>query len=465
MIPDEVIDHLLAECLGRPNAYEALVQLCDRVGGRTSGLLSGRQAEEWAFVLFARYGLTNPRYEDVPVTAWERGTLEVAALDPASWRLTALAHGNAPSQAEVAAPVVDVGHGEREQFEEKKEQVVGSIALCDEGATEGRRVLHRSEKLRLAIAYRAAGLMIQSSAPGGLPRTGVGHYGGEAPIPSVGIALEDGLRLKRLIAQGANPHVRIQMRNRFAEMFARNVIAEIPGEAEPETVVLAGAHLDSWDVAQGATDNGLGCAIVLEMARALASLPRRPRCTLRFALWAAEEVGLLGSREYARRHAAALPNHRAVMNFDMTGDPYGFVCPQPRSADPPRLVKDLAARLAGLGMREEFSSKATLHSDHQPFLLAGVPVVMLLANRAGDGAHYYHSVGDTIEKVSLPAMARAAAVGACTLWCLSEHADLVGAFSPMEVRTILEESDLMEALNAEGYDGPPMHVPYTKVQG
>jgi hypothetical protein len=129
------------------------------------------------------------------------------------------------------------------------------------------------------------------------------------------------------------------------------------------------------------------------------------------------------------------------------------------------LVKDLAARLAGLGMREEFSSKATLHSDHQPFLLAGVPVVMLLANRAGDGAHYYHSVGDTIEKVSLPAMARAAAVGACTLWCLSEHADLVGAFSPMEVRTILEESDLMEALNAEGYDGPPMHVPYTKVQG
>jgi Zn-dependent M28 family amino/carboxypeptidase len=109
------------------------------------------------------------------------------------------------------------------------------------------------------------------------------------------------------MAVGATPVVRIEMTNRFAPGIGRNVIAELRGREWPDEVVLAGAHLDSWDISQGATDNGLGTALVLEMARALATLPERPRRTLRFAAWAAEEVGLCGSKEYARRHAEELP--------------------------------------------------------------------------------------------------------------------------------------------------------------
>jgi carboxypeptidase Q len=463
-VPKEVSDRLLAECLGRPQAYEQLGRLCDSVGGRTSGAESGRRAEEWAFSLLAEWGLENVRYEEFPVTAWTRGTLEASVLEPAGWPLTALAHGNAPRQADITAPVLDVGHAEREDFERLKEDVRGKIALCDEGASEGRRTLHRTEKLGLAVEYGAVGLMILSSASGGLPRTGVCHPD-ESPIPSLGISQEDGERLKRLMRGGAQPVARmtsrpkvlvqIRMTNALAPGMARNVLADLPGSVRPEEVVLAGAHLDSWDIAQGATDNGLGAAIVLEMTRALAALEQRPRRTLRFALWAAEEVGLFGSREYARRNADELPRLAAVMNFDMTGDPYGYWIPGRK--EPGELLRGLARQLAPLGMREEFAHKAGLHSDHQPFMLAGVPVVCLMGKLEGEGGRYYHSVGDTFEKVSQAALCRAACVGAHTMFALANVSELPFThLDPVAVRAMIDEANLYEALVAEGYDGPAM---------
>ncbi|MBM3492708.1 MAG: M20/M25/M40 family metallo-hydrolase, partial [Armatimonadetes bacterium] len=239
------------------------------------------------------------------------------------------------------------------------------------------------------------------------------------PIPSVGIANEDGQRLRRALGDGMRPSVSIKMANSVGDGVAHNVIAEITGTGSSDEVVFAGAHLDSWDVGQGATDNGLGCAIVLEAARALRSRPGRPTRTIRFALWAAEETGLHGSRAYVANHAAELDRIVGVMNFDMTGDPHGYW--MPGNEDAPGFLRDLARRLAPLGMREEFGHKPGLHSDHQPFMLAGVPVLALTGRLPdGGGGHYYHTAGDTFEKVSLPGLCRAAAVAAHTLWALAE---------------------------------------------
>lgn len=458
IVPSPVADALLAQCLGRPRAYDELKRLCDTVGGRTSGLESGRLAEEWGFGLFERWGVDAAWFEEFSLVAWRRGTLVAEALSPAPWRLTAMAHGNAPEHGRAEAVVVDVGHGEREQFENAGGRVRGAIVLCDEGSSEGKRRLHRTEKLKLAVEFGAVGLMILSSAPGGLTRTGVCHEAG-SPIPSIGISQEDGERLRRLLADGLHPIVRIEMENLRVPASARNVLAEIRGTEAPDEVVLAGAHLDSWDVAQGATDNGLGAAIVLQMALALASLPARPRCTVRFALWAAEEVGLCGAWDYVRRHEDELPRHRALMNFDMTGDPYGFSAPRPKGTPAPEALVRLAEQLAPLGMQSECGSGAYLHSDHQPFMLSGVPVLSLAATLPNDAGRYYHSVGDTFDKVSLPALCRAAAVGAHTLWALAD-----APVAPLErhdaaaVRRMIDEANLYEALVAEGYSGPPMQV-------
>lgn len=447
IVPQDISDGILAECLIRSQAYAELQWLCDNVGGRTSGAESGNRAEEWGRRFFTKWGLDNVRYEELPVTVWERGSLEVVVTAPVSWTLTAMAHGNAPSLVDTTAEVIDTGHAERCDFERLGAEVKGKIALSDEGVAEGHRALHRTEKLRFAIQAGAAGLMIYSSASGGLPRTGVCYYG-EAPIPSMGLSQEDGERLKRLVKGGAKPKVRIAMRNTNSAGVARNVLADITGAEKPEEIVLAGGHLDCWDISQGATDNGLGSAIVMEMAHALAAIGKRPRRTLRFALWAAEEIGLCGSHAYAREHADELDRICGVLNFDMTGDPYGYWMPGRHKRHP--MIKGLAEQLAGLGMKEEYAHKAGLHSDHQPFMLEGVPVVGLIAKLDGQGGHYYHSVGDTFEKVSQPALCRAAAVAAHTMWAIADAPDRPFArLTRDQVEKMIDEDDLREALEAE----------------
>jgi Iap family predicted aminopeptidase len=383
--------------------------------------------------------------EPLPVRVWERGALDVRVAGDPGWQMTALAHGFAPERCEIAGHVVDVGFGLREDYERLADLVHDAIALCSEGAPEGRRAPHRTERLAWAAAAGAAGLMILSPTSGCLPRTGVCHSTG-APIPSMGIAREDGERLRRMLSEGLRPRVRIAMTNLTRESTARNIIGDITGTEAADEIVLAGAHLDSWDVGQGATDNGLGCAIVLEAARALRALNRRPRRTIRFALWAAEETGLHGSRAYVADHAGELDRMVCVMNFDMTGDPYGYWTPG--NENPAPILKGLARQLAPLGMREEFSAKPGLHSDHQPFMLAGVPVVCLAARLPeGGGGAYYHSAGDTFEKVSLPAMCRAAAAAAHTLWAFAECEERPYARkSVAEVDAMIEAAGLREAL-------------------
>lgn len=451
VVPRHIADRLLAETLGRPVMIEELRKLCDTVGGRTSGAPSGAEAEEWAIGLLRGWGLA-VRTDDLPVRAWLRGTLEAEVRAPTRWRLTALAHGNAPAYADVTAPVVDLGHGERQDWERSAGSVGNRLALCDEGASEGRRQLHRTEKLAMAVEFGAAGLLMESSASGGLPRTGVCRRG-EAPIPSIGISLEDGRRLRRLLASGVQPTARIAMSNRFVDGVARTVLADLPGVGAPGEMVIAGAHLDSWDVAQGAVDNGQGVAIVLEMARALASLGERPRRTLRFALWAAEEVGLMGSTAYVANHATELDLIAAVMNFDMTGDPTGFHTPG--IAEPGDLLRGLARQLAPLGVREEFRRRATLHSDHQPFMLAGVPIVSVAGKLDEEGGRYYHAVGDTFDKVVAPAVCRASCVGATTMWALADAPERpLARLTPAAVRAMVTEADLGEALAAMGIELP-----------
>ncbi len=141
----------------------------------------------------------------------------------------------------------------------------------------------------------------------------------------------------------------------------------------------------------------------------------------------------------------------------MTGDPYGFWLPGRKGEDD--LLSALADQLAPLGMTDERKHKAGLHSDHQHFMLAGVPVLALLGRLGEQGGRYYHSVGDTFEKVNRPALCRAAAVGAHAMWAIAEAES--GPFSHMnaaETRKMVEDADLIPALEAEGYDGALMQA-------
>jgi hypothetical protein len=331
----------------------------------------------------------------------------------------------------ITAPLTDVGYGEREDYELHKTDLPGKVVLSDEGVREGHRFLHRSERLALAIEYGAAALMIASSADG-LLRTGL-CYTTESPIASMGISGEDGLLLRQRMAQGKSPLANIVMTNSMSTGTARNVLAEIPGSDDA-----------------GAIDNGVGVAIVLDTARALAACGKRPRRTIRFALWAGEEIGLLGSRDYVERHADELDKLAALINLDGTGAPYAYNTEGRKQ--PAQLLRDLVRQLAPLGMRDDFTSGVWLHSDHQDFMLAGVPTLTLMSgvNEAARGV--YHTAKDTFDKVSLPALCHASAVTAHTLWALADEPQRsFERHTPAQVDQMIDEFSLREELAVDSY--------------
>ncbi len=205
---------------------------------------------------------------------------------------------------------------------------------------------------------------------------------------------------------------------------AANVVAELSG-SDPQTAgepFLLGAHLDSWDVGDGAVDNGTGVLALLTAVQALASGPRRPRRAVRVVLFAAEEMGLIGSQDYVRAHAAELPRSVAMMNLDMVGAPQGYGATGHSEAD--TLFARLATQpeLRDLGLETEVDHGGGPGSDHQPFLLAGVPTIYVRTVLPPESPRWYHNAGDTLDKIDLDAVRASAAAVAAAAWTLADHA-------------------------------------------
>ena len=139
-----------------------------------------------------------------------------------------------------------------------------------------------------------------------------------SPLPNLVIAHEDYAMLERQILAGASPRIQGRVENTIgrAPVQQWNTVAELRGIERPGQVVILGAHLDSWDLGQGVTDNGTGSMVVLEAARALAQSGLKPKRTIRFILFSGEEQGLLGSRAYAAAHAAEADSIQAVLVLD-----------------------------------------------------------------------------------------------------------------------------------------------------
>ena len=202
-----------------------------------------------------------------------------------------------------------------------------------------------------------------------------------------------------------------------------NVIGEIPGREAPNEVVVMGAHLDSWDLAEGAIDDGAGCGIVLEAGRALAALPTKPRRTIRVVLFAAEENALAGGDAYAKAHEADKTAHIAAIEADLGTNKvveFGLFGPQ-EGRD--RLLA-IAPLLEPLGVKPT-SEEGHGGADIGPLGKLGVPLVDL----AQDPGHYFdthHTANDTFERIDSGALSQAAAAFATTAWAVAEMKESLG---------------------------------------
>jgi carboxypeptidase Q len=382
------------------------------IGHRLTGSPQGAKAEAAADSLFRASGLPVVKRFPFTAQAWSRGTIQLSITDPGGVRhLQAVALANTPVTALVVAPIVDAGNGLPADLDRLGERAKGAALLINLGlvdAPEGTRNLHRSEKASLAMQHGAAMLLFVNQVEGHILLTGTASIDGSLiPIPAACVATEDGKLVRDALARGERLNARLAMDNRSEVVSAHNIIAEIPGTTRPEEVLLIGGHLDCWDLATGATDNGLGSFSILDLARAMASAPTRPERTIRFVLFMGEEQGLLGSRALVEhyRSTGELDRVKCMINLDMSGNPKGFGVAGPGGWA--EAIADAGKKIRALdsaAFEGKTSEEIWLHSDHQPFLLAGVPTIYPLSDLGKHVYGCYHSSCDDIHLVDPQAM-------------------------------------------------------------
>ena len=254
-------------------------------------------------------------------------------------------------------------------------------------------------------------------------------------VPTVVLRNEDYGRISRLLAAGRVELEFDVVNHVYPEgSTGYNVIAEIPGTTDE--VVMVGAHLDSWHAATGATDNAIGCAVVMEAARVLKAIGLVPRRTIRVALWSGEEQGLKGSRAYVGQHFGSFEDPKPAyakfggyVNIDYgTGRPRYLTVFGPAAAG--AVIREVVAPFRDLGVlgANTTSSRRGSNSDHSAFNEAGLPGINVAQDPIEYDSHTWHSNLDTYERILEEDTIKSAIVVASTVYRLASRPELLPRF-------------------------------------
>jgi carboxypeptidase Q len=410
-------------------AYKRLALLTDRIGHRLSGSESLRRAVAWALEEMKRDGLDNVRGERVMVPHWVRGEESLELLGTPARRLALLGLGGSvgtpPAGVEAEAVVVR-SFDELDALGEKARGrvVVYNVPFTTYGAT----VQYRGAGASRAARWGAAAALVRSVTPVSLqsPHTGALRYADDRPkIPAAAISVEGAELLQRMYDRGDRPRLRLRMGAHFLpDAESANVVAEIKGSERPEEVVLVSGHFDSWDVGQGAHDDGGGCIAAWETVRLLKALGLRPRRTVRAVLYTNEENGLRGGNAYRDAHRAEIPNHLLAIESDSgVYRPTGFGL---AAAAPPQVradVREIARLLSGI--RADRIDPDGGGADIGPLMREGVVGMSLNV----DGTHYFdihHTEADTLDKVDPQEFAACVAAMAVMAYVVADMPERLG---------------------------------------
>ncbi|MFD2520260.1 M28 family peptidase [Emticicia soli] len=399
------------DVLSRGRAYETLGEATSSIGHRLTGSPNGGKAEDFAYKLLKEYGFTDVKYMPFEVESWARDTVSLAIVPKGSdnfrdVEVVALAHS--PVSSHLKAPIVDCGDGVEADFEKVKDQVKGKIALFNinlqSPENKGKKNLHRSEKTALAIKYGAIGVIIANAVEGGVLLTGTASVTGALiPIPAVCVSVESGKAIRKWMKDENNLLAVIDMQNYSRPIRARNVIATLPGSSKKHAgdKIVIGGHLDSWDLATGAMDNGIGSFTVMDVARVFQALKLKPKRTIEFVLFMGEEQGLLGSKALVKKYKdeGKLDKVQLMMNLDMVNNARGFNAmgrPELREFfdEIGKKIKNVDSSYANIN-----PNGAGLHSDHQPFMIQGVPVCSPSGSFPIKAYNCYHANCDNFDLI------------------------------------------------------------------
>jgi hypothetical protein len=402
-----VIADLQKQALTASHAYAIVRSLTDEVGARPAGSPGDKAAVVWAQRTLTANGFANVHTEKVTVGHWQRGVETASIVVGGITRaltVTALGGSAATAPAGLEAEVVEVPSMAALR-ELDKNAAAGKIVFVDvhtrrtrDGHGYGEAVGVRYSGAGIAKKIGAAALVIRSIGTDHdrMPHTGAQAHDDKG-IPAAALSNPDADLLHRALAENKGLKLRLTLGpKRLADEESANVVGEITGREKPDEVVVLGAHLDSWDLATGAIDDGAGVGIVVDAARLVGAMTIKPRRTLRVVLFANEEHGLDGGTAYAKAHAADAAKIVAAYEADLGAD-RAFAtrylgAPEQR----PRFAK-IAELLAPLGVEADMSD-AWGGSDIGPLRGLGVPMIDV----AQDATRYFdwhHTANDTFDKI------------------------------------------------------------------
>jgi hypothetical protein len=426
------VDRIVEAALKDEQAYANLEWLCDRIGNRLAGSKGLEKAVAWSLERLKAEGFQNVHPEKVMVPHWERISERAELLEPLRRPLNILALGDSPATPAggVEGEVLVVASlAELEKL--PGDQVRGRIVLFEapwKGYGEYSSVRYFGPTA--AAKKGALAMLLGAFAPRTLdtPHTGVMQNDPMAPpVPAAGLSLEAATQMRRLCTAGAKVRVHLDIQaRRLPDAESANVIGEFPGTGKPEEIVVVGGHLDSWDVGQGAQDDGVGCVLSMEAARIIHRLGLKPRRTIRVVLFTNEENGSRGGKAYLDAHKDELDRHVAAIESDIgNGLIQGFGIDvrglkdkgEARQAQAAACLKALRPYLEPLGAGKLENGGSGV--DIGPTVAAGVPGL----GAEHDTARYWdihHTQADTFDKVDKRDLRKNLAILASALYLIAD---------------------------------------------
>ncbi|WP_438479805.1 M28 family peptidase [Oleiharenicola lentus] len=416
-------------------AHAMLTRLCDDFGGRVTGSEQNRRALEQLATELRALGV-EPEIISFKMPGWERRVDKAELVMPFARPLRGVTIAYTQPLASTEADVVDIKGGQPEDY---PADMRGKIALLSPSTT-----LQTRDFVRIAAEKGAKAILFINREGGGQLLARTGSFIGEAlPLPVFSIAQEEGNWMKRLLERGKPVRVRLEATSRCREVDTANLRVVFKGKS-PERIVV-GAHVDSWDLGQGALDNGLGTAQLFALAHALRG--QELARTVELHWYNGEEQGLWGSR-----HAAAQIGDSpivAMINLDMVGVPIGVNALGDDSLVPAleRWNKSLATPLPkGVENINWFGS------DHTPYQLAGVRTITFNAPIPRESVRYYHDLADTIDKLPEKIVVDSTAtIGSVLLALVNDRELSAMRRTPAETEKIFTTFGIDRRMRAIGY--------------
>jgi carboxypeptidase Q len=468
--PDEdgtkpALTKIAGEGMMNSHAFQYLTELSDNVGARVTGTPEAQKAIDWGVAKMRAIGLENVHAEKWQLwRGWKRGTADGELLAPTQHRLHVDAMGwtgSTPASG-VEGEIVPVNLFDLDQEMKNLSRLKGKVVLVVAKGTpkKGFDMIFVQFGDFLRAAAKAGALVVIGGQGGSkasglnLTHTGILGFDADFAIPVVSMTAEDQSQLERYVDAGLKPRARFNIQNTFTNgpVESANVVGEIRGRENPEQIFVVGAHLDSWDLAEGSTDNGTGSASVLGAADAIVRSGVKPRRTIRFVLFTGEEQGLDGSFAYIKQHKAELANHLGDLVLDEGQGPVNEFQLGGRD-DLVTSFQPFAKSLANI-RETKVNEKVESGTDTLPFSIIGLPGINMNQD-SPDYKYTHHSAADALEAVKPDVLTQNATLMALTAYWIADRPDRFAApWSAERTAKMLRaqgQYDILKAFNLWPY--------------